>query len=106
MLSLIHILSAAGADQEITINNLMTVSRGRLIPAVKVGVNDIGILTDIPALSCSGFIGEACGGKNMGRLMEPMLCVNVAPAEAGDRYRLLDALNVLTEEDPLLKRCV
>ena len=35
--------------------------------------------------------------------MEPMLCVNVAPAEAGDRYRLLDALNVLTEEDPLLK---
>ena len=59
-------MSAAGADQEITINNLMTVSRGRQIPAVKVGVNDIGILTDIPALSCSGFIGEACGGKNMG----------------------------------------
>ena len=96
-------VSAAGTDQEITINNLMTVSRGRQIPAVKVGVNDIGILTDIPALSCGGFIGEACGGKNMGRLMEPMLCVNVAPAEAGDRYRLLDALNVLTEEDPLLK---
>ena len=90
-------VSAAGADQEITINNLMTVSRGRQIPAVNVGVNDIGILTDIPALACGGFIGEACGGKNMGRLMEPMLCVNVAPAEAGDRYRLLDALNVLTE---------
>ena len=96
-------VSAAGAVQEITINNLMTVSRGRQIPAVKVGVNDIGILTDIPALDCGGFIGEACGGKNMGRLMEPMLCVNVAPAETGDRYRLLDALNVLTEEDPLLK---
>lgn len=54
-------------------------------------------------MACGGFIGEACGGKNMGRLREPMLCVNVAPAEAGDRYRLLDALNVLTEEDPLLK---
>ena len=37
----------------------MTVSRGRQIPAVKVGVNDIGILTDIPALSCGGFIGES-----------------------------------------------
>lgn len=96
-------VSAAGADQEITINNLMTVSRGRQIPAAKVGANDIGILTDIPALACGGFIGEVCSGKNMGRLMDPMLCVNVAPAESGDRYRLLDALNVLTQEDPLLK---
>lgn len=93
----------AGAVQEITINNLMTVSRGRQIPAAKVGVNDIGILTDIPSLCCGGFIGEAAGGKCAGHLAEPMLCVNVAPAEDKDRYRLLDALNELTEEDPLLK---
>ena len=92
----------AGTEQEITINNLRTVKRGKQIPAQEVSANDIGILTDVPALKCGDFLGSMTPGKGTGLLMEPMLCVNIQPAEEEDRYRLLDALNVLAEEDPLL----
>lgn len=92
----------AGTEQEITINNLRTVNRGKQLPVQEVWENDIGILTDVPALKCGDFIGSMAPGRGTGLLMEPMLCVNIQPAEEEDRYRLLDALNVLSEEDPLL----
>lgn len=96
-------ISAPGMDQEITVNNLQTVREGKQLRVPEVGTNDIGILTDVPTLRCGSFIGVPASGKDAGRLMEPMLCVNVQPVLAADRYRLLDALNVLLEEDPLLR---
>lgn len=95
-------VTVANSDNEIVINNLMSVVNGKQVKVSKVTKNDIGILIDVPKINCGDFLGEVYVQTGLTQWKEPMLQVKVFPNQLSERFNLLNALKILETEDPLL----
>jgi small GTP-binding protein domain len=88
-------------SQEIIIRNLFGLENGRLIPKYIVEAGDVAVLMDARELICGDWIGEKTKLTIFSQT-EPLLKVGVRPIPAANRRELLEALQILTMEDPYL----
>lgn len=68
-----------------------------------VGCGDVGIIYDEELLKVGTVIGGNHGDDSKVKLKEPLFHANIVAKDNNERYRLLNALNTLSQEDPQLK---
>lgn len=88
-------------QQEMVVRNLFGLENGKLVPKNKVQDGDVAVITDARELVC----GDWIGGRTklaLNKQTEPLLQVGIRPIPAAARRELLEALQILTIEDPYL----
>ncbi len=86
---------------EIIIRNLFWPKNGKLLPVDSVEAGDVAVLMDAKELICGDWIGVKTKLHAFSQT-EPLLKVGVRPVPAINRRELLEALQILTMEDPYL----
>lgn len=88
-------------NREIIIRNLFGLEDGKLTPKNTVEAGDVALVMDAKELSCGDWIGMKTKLFTFSQT-EPLLMVGVRPIPAANRRELLEALQILTMEDPYL----
>lgn len=88
-------------NREIIIRNLFGLEEGKLTPKNTVEAGDVALVMDAKELSCGDWIGMKTKLFTFSQT-EPLLKVGVRPIPAANRRELLEALQILTMEDPYL----
>jgi ribosomal protection tetracycline resistance protein len=88
-------------NQDIIIRNLFGLEQGRFVPKSTVEAGDVAVISDAKELICGDWIGEKMK-LHVFSQTEPLLKVGVKPIPAAKRRELLEALQILTMEDPYL----
>ncbi|WMJ86932.1 elongation factor G [Anaerocolumna sp. MB42-C2] len=88
-------------NSEIIIRNLFGLENGRLIPVDKVDAGDVAVIMDAKELICGDWIGVKTK-QHVFTQTEPLLKVGVRPVPPVNRRELLEALQILSMEDPYL----
>lgn len=88
-------------NREIIIRNLFGLEEGKLTPKNTVEAGDVALVMDAKELSCGDWIGMKTKLFSFSQT-EPLLKVGVRPIPAANRRELLEALQILTMEDPYL----
>lgn len=84
-------------------NRILKLVPGRgMIPTERITAGDIGILRGLKAAKVGHQFGEAGQGRRLAHAYEPLLTAQITPEQPRDMARLLDALRVLEDEEPLL----
>ena len=104
-LSLRMSTTIAKDDQEIVIRNLFGLENGQLKPKIMVEAGDIAVITDAKELKSGEWIGAKTKLVSFSQT-EPLLKVGVRPIPAAKRRELLEALQILTMEDPYLSLAI
>lgn len=86
---------------EMVVRNLFGLESGGLVPKTTVEAGDVAVLMDAGELVCGDWIGERTKLPMLSQT-EPLLAVNIRPVPAASRRELLEALQILTMEDPYL----
>ncbi len=68
----------------------------------ELAAGDIAALCGLGAIRVGDVLGDSAGVPQLHRLATPILSVQVHPLQSGDYPRLVEALQELTAEDPLL----
>ena len=90
-------------SQKMLVRNLAYFENGKIISARSVGCGDVGIIYDEELLKVGTVIGGNHGDDSKVKLKEPLFHANIVAKDNHERYRLLNALNTLWQEDPQLK---
>lgn len=90
-------------SQKLLVRNLAYFENGRIISVRSVACGDVGIIYDEELLKVGTVIGGNHGDVSKVKLKEPLFHANIAAKDDHERYRLLNALNTLSQEDPQLK---
>jgi ribosomal protection tetracycline resistance protein len=88
-------------NREIIIRNLFGLEDGKLTPKNRIEAGDVAVLMDAKDLRCGDWIGMKTKLLTFSQT-EPLLKVGVKPVPAANRRELLEALQILTMEDPYL----
>lgn len=90
-------------SQKMLVRNLAYFENGKIISARSVACGDVGIIYDEELLKVGTVIGRNNGDISRVKLKEPLFHANIVAKDNNERYRLLNALNTLSQEDPQLK---
>lgn len=90
-------------SQEMLVRNLAYFENGKIISSRSVACGDVGIIYDEELLKVGTVIGVNNGDASKVKLKEPLFHANIVAKDNNERYRLLNALNTLSQEDPQLK---
>ena len=90
-------------SQKMLVRNLAYFENGKIISARSVACGDVGIIYDEELLKVGTVIGGNHGDDSKVKLKEPLFHANIVAKDNHERYRLLNALNTLWQEDPQLK---
>lgn len=90
-------------SQRILIRNLAYFENGKIISARSVACGDVGIIYNEDLLKVGTVIGANVGDIGKVKLKEPLFYASIVAKDNNERYRLLNALNTLSQEDPQLK---
>lgn len=85
------------------VRNLAYFENGKIISFRSVACGDVGIIYDEELLKVGTVIGVNNGDASKVKLKEPLFHANIVAKDNNERYRLLNALNTLSQEDPQLK---
>jgi ribosomal protection tetracycline resistance protein len=88
-------------DRELIIRNLFSLENGQMMPKNTVEAGDVAVIMDAKDLICGDWIGAKTKLIDFSQT-EPLLKVGVRPIPAANRRELLEALQILTMEDPYL----
>lgn len=88
-------------NRKIIIRNLFGLENGKLVPKAFVDDGDVAVIMDAEELKCGDWIGVKTR-LNVFSQTEPLLKVGIRPTVAAKRRELLEALQILTMEDPYL----
>lgn len=98
-------LAVPGAEVPLKVRRLHCLEQGRIIPAETVPAGDIALLAGTPELKIGMTLGEG-GGEACPLLGHPTLEAAVSARSPGDRSRLIEALDELSDEDPFLASAI
>lgn len=99
---MIRMRTVAGKkNREMIIRNLFGLENGNLLPKNMVEAGDAAVIMDAEELRCGDWIGEETKLHTFSQA-EPLLWVGVKPLPPASRRELLEALQILTLEDPCL----
>lgn len=87
--------------EKMIIRNLFGLENGGFVPKLFVGAGDVAIIMDVEELSCGDFIGTITKLRAYTQT-EPLLKEGIRPIPSANRRNLLEALQILTAEDPYL----
>ena len=90
-------------SQKMLVRNLAYFENGKIISARSIACGDVGIIYDEELLKVGTVIGGDNGDVSKAKLKEPLFHANIVAKDNNERYRLLNALNTLSQEDPQLK---
>lgn len=90
-------------SQKMLVRNLAYFENGKIISVKSVGCGDVGIIYNEELLKVGTVIGENNGDISRVKLKNPLFHANIVTKDNNERYRLLNALNTLSQEDPQLK---
>lgn len=93
----------ADEPQKILVRNLSSFDKNKIVTTKSVGSGDIGIIFDEDQLQVGSIIGEAYDRIGKVKINSPMLQTSIRAKDENERYKLLDALTLLSQEDPQLK---
>ncbi len=98
-----EIVTIYGSNEKIVIKNLSTINNGKITPVDEVNSGDIGIISDEKLLQFGSILGFTCSKIRKVTITNPFLETCITTNDICDRRNMLEALNELSEEDPLLK---
>lgn len=83
------------------IRNLFGIENGEIVPKCVVEAGDVAVIMDAEELKCGDWIGTKTKLREFTQT-EPLLKVGIRPVPSANRRSLLEALQILTAEDPYL----
>lgn len=95
-----------GHEEDVMVRGLMAARDGVFAPAEEIQAGDIGVLMDAPHVCCGDFLGGRVALPKGLAPSQPLLSVGLQPDPTISRNELLNALQRLTEEDPLLQMSI
>ena len=90
-------------SQKMLVRNLAYFEDGKIIPVSSVACGDVGIIYDEELLKVGTVIGKKNGDISRVKLKKPLFHASLVTKDNDERYRLLNALNTLSQEDPQLE---
>lgn len=88
-------------NDELLIRNLFGLENGRMVPESVIDAGDTAVIMDAENLNCGDWIGVETRQNSITQT-EPLLNVGIKTVIPAERRRLLEALQILTMEDPYM----
>ncbi len=88
-------------ENQSKVNGIYIADGDKIVPTYSISSGEIGIITGIDA-KCGQLIGEQDKKENYIKIVKPLINMEVSTNEKKDIVRLVDALNILNDEDPYL----
>lgn len=88
-------------ENQSKVNGIYIADGDKIVPTYSISSGEIGIITGIDA-KCGQLIGEQDKKENYIKIVKPLINMEVSINEKKDVIRLVDALNILNDEDPYL----